>query len=264
MLIELMNHPDVKKYDISSLVSIGGGGSAMPSIAVKKMTTTFPKAMPVQAYGLTEVNSGCTSNSGNNYRERPDSCGKAIPLVQIEIWKENDSHPETRKLPANVPGRVMIRGVTVMKEYWNKPNETAKVITPDGWFDSGDIGRLDEDGYLYIMDRAKDMIIRGGENISCAEVEAAVYHLPSVSEVAVFGQSHPILGEEVAVAVYLKPGTVTQLDLPTLTTGCEPHLAKFKVPSHLYILKEPLPKNATGKILKRELKSQLFGPKAKL
>lgn len=259
MLIELVNHPNVKKHDLSSLKTIGGGGSAMPTVAVNKMMNTFPKANPGQVYGLTETNSVATSNSSDNYRKRPGSCGKAFPVVDIQIWKDNESRPGLRELPTNTPGRVMIRGVTLMKEYWNKPKETSQVITRDGWFDSGDIGRLDEEGYLYIMDRAKDMIIRGGENISCAEVEAAVYHHPAVNEAAAFGVPHPTLGEEVGIAIYLKQSTSpNDISLPNLATLCEQHIAKFKIPTKLFLLSEPLPKNASGKILKRELRKSLL------
>jgi len=236
MSIEMMNHPDLHKRDLSTLRSVGGGGAPTPRSAVKEMSKKFPKATLGQGYGLTEVNAVATLNTSENYISHPDSCGRAIPIVQIEIWKEGENHPDKRKLPTSTPGRVMIRGVTLMKEYWNKPKETAEVVTEDGWFDSGDIGRLDDEGFLYIMDRAKDLIIRGGENISCAEVEAAVYHDPAVAEAAVFGVPHPVLGEEVGVAIHFKNGKSSTLQ--TIQSECANHIAKFKIPVHLYIYKE--------------------------
>eukprot|EP00510_Aplanochytrium_minuta_P001209 CAMPEP_0184022648 /NCGR_PEP_ID=MMETSP0954-20121128/10754_1 /TAXON_ID=627963 /ORGANISM="Aplanochytrium sp, Strain PBS07" /LENGTH=608 /DNA_ID=CAMNT_0026305109 /DNA_START=60 /DNA_END=1886 /DNA_ORIENTATION=+ len=251
MVMELMNCPNLKKYDTSSLRAIGGGGAPPPPTMVKNIGKTFKKASPTQGYGMTETNAVVCLTGGLAYEAKPKSCGKPVPIIDVQIWDENGN-----AVPRGTPGNIMLRGPTMMKEYWRNDAATRKTMTRDGWLDTGDIGRLDEDGYLYIMDRAKDMIIRGGENISCADVEAAVYEHPGVQEAAVFGVPHPTLGEEVGVAILPKDSHKGKISLDELKEVCS-SLAAFKRPAHLFIWEEQLPRGATGKILKRVIKEKV-------
>ena len=250
MIIELLNSPRLKEFDTSSLRNVGGGGAAVPKGIAKQITTTFKKASPGQGYGLTETSAISTVISSSKYLAHPASCGQALPGVQIEIWPEDGRGA----LPVNKEGRVMIRGPNIMREYWRQPEATANAITADGWFDSGDVGKLDAEGFLYITDRAKDMIIRGGENISCRAVEEAVYaKVPEVAECAVFGYPHPVLGEKVALAVMLKPGA-RRLSLADVRARCKDTLAAYELPTALAVFPSQLPRGATGKLLKKALR----------
>jgi len=251
MVIELLDSPRRAEFDLSSLRNVGGGGAAFPSGVAGAIVKTFAKAAPAQGYGLTETSAVSTLISAADYLQRPTSCGRALPGVQIEIWPEEGGRGA---LPPGQAGRVMIRGANVMREYWRQPEATAKAITADGWFDSGDVGKLDAEGFLYITDRAKDMIIRGGENISCRAVEEAVYaKVPEVAECAVFGYPHPVLGEKVALAVMLKPGA-RRLSLADVRARCKDTLAAYELPTALAVFPSQLPRGATGKLLKKALR----------
>merc|ERR1719230_218542 len=204
MSYEMMNHPDFDKYDTSSLGSIGGGGAAFKSSCANEIKGKFKKGRATQGWGMTETNAVSTLNSGDGYLKHPDSCGR--PVMNVEVCAINvDS---LARLGTNEVGELCIRGNTVMLEYYKKPDKTAEAfhIDKEGklWMRTGDVGRVDEEGFVYIMDRLKDMIIRGGENISCAEVESAVYEHPSVAECAVFGLPDERLGEVVGAAVTFK------------------------------------------------------------
>mmetsp|Transcript_46325 Transcript_46325/g.147922 ORF Transcript_46325/g.147922 Transcript_46325/m.147922 type:complete len:393 (+) Transcript_46325:2-1180(+) len=252
MSMELLSHPDYEKFDTSSLQGIGGGGAAPPA---KLSAQTEKKGKSAgQGWGLTESNALTVNTfSSKEYVQNPSSCGRALALVDIKIVDD-----ENKELPPGTPGEVLIRGVTMLKEYWKKPEATAEAISVDGWFRTGDIGRLDPDGALYIMDRSKDLIIRGGENISCAEVETAIYDHPSVQECSVFSMPDERLGEVVAAAVVRQPGSApfTGEEMAAFAAS---KLAKFKVPTEIYLWKEgeQLPRGATGKIPKRTIKQQI-------
>ena len=250
MSLELMQHPDRDKYDLSTLLDIAGGGAARPAEHVERLAEAFPGKHPAIGYGLTETNGVGAGNLRENYRAKPASTGRASrPMVELKIADDDN-----RALPQGEIGEVCIRSSANVRGYWNKPAETAKAFTPDGWFKTGDLGRLDEDGYLFIVDRKKDIIIRGGENISCQEVEAAVYGHPAVAEACVFGLPDERLGEIVGAVVYLKPGEVVE---PTaLIDFTRDHLAAFKVPAKLWISPEPLPKLGSAKIDKVSLRKQ--------
>ena len=254
MSMELLDHPDYDKYDTSSLQSLGGGGAAPPK---KLSAQTAKKGKSAgQGWGLTESNALTVGTySSREYLNNPSSCGRAYPLIDIKIV---DAETRTIELPPETAGEILIRGVPMMKEYWNKPSKTADSISLDGWFRTGDIGRLDKSGALYIMDRAKDLIIRGGENISCSEVESAIYEHPSVGECAVFAMPDERLGEVVAAAI------VRKLEMPVFSADemvvfLRERLAKFKVPSIIYLWHDgvQLPRGATGKIPKRKVRDQI-------
>jgi long-chain acyl-CoA synthetase len=246
---DLLASPRFAEHDTSSLRNVGGGGAPAPPELVRRMQTNFPKASPGIGYGMTETNAYGPQNSGADYVAHPTSTGRATPILKIEV---RDASGVAQ--PPGKPGEIWFKGPHLIRGYWNRPDETAEVIV-DGWLRSGDIGRVDDEGFVYVEDRAKDMVLRAGENVYCAEVEAALYEHPSVHEAAVFGVPHERLGEEVAAAVLPRAGaTVTAAQLQAHVGE---RLAPFKVPSLITIFDAPLPRNASGKILKRELRDQL-------
>lgn len=250
MSLELMQHPDRDKYDLSTLLDIAGGGAARPAEHVERLAEAFPGKHPAIGYGLTETNGVGAGNLRENYRAKPASTGRASrPMVEIGIFDD-----DSNQLPQGAIGEVCIRSSANVRGYWNKPAETAKAFTPDGWFKTGDLGRLDEDNYLFIVDRKKDIIIRGGENISCQEVEAAIYGHPAVAEACVFGLPDERLGEIVGAVVYLKP--TEMVEPAALIDFTREALAAFKVPAKLWLSSEPLPKLGSAKIDKVSLRKQ--------
>ncbi len=252
MSLELMQHPDRDKYDLSSLVDIASGGAPRPPEHVERLAKTFTGKNPVQGYGLTETNGVGSGNFRDNYRAKPASAGRASPpLVELRI--DPGDGPVGDGLPPGSVGEICIRSVANCRGYWNKPEATLAAFPGNGWFRSGDLGYLDDEGYLFIVDRKKDIIIRGGENISCQEVEAALYTHPAVAEASVFGLPDERLGELVGAVVYPKPGD--SLDSDALTAFVRDHLAAFKVPARLWISDAPLPKLGSGKIDKVSLRT---------
>merc|ERR1712137_235008 len=202
-------------------------------------------------YGLTETNGAICLNTPLNFLRKPASCGTAFPNVEIKVVDVDSG----ATLGPNERGELLVKSNLVMKEYWNKPEATAKVITEDKFFKTGDIVTVDEEGFIHIVDRAKDIIIRGGENISCGEVEAAIYHHPSVRECAVLGLPDERLGEIVGAVIMLK-GPATQEEISSFLKG---KLAPFKIPApqHIFFTKVALPRGATGKIQKSAIKDKL-------
>jgi long-chain acyl-CoA synthetase len=248
---DLLESPEFARTDTSSLVSVGGGGAPAPPELVKRVESSFSRGRPSIGYGMTETNAYGPQNSGDDYVSHPTSTGRATPILQIEV-RDADGNP----LAPGQAGEIWFKGPHLIRGYWGRPEETAATIV-DGWLRTGDIGRLDDEGFVYVEDRAKDMILRGGENVYCAEVEAALYEHPAVHEAAVFGLPHERLGEEVAAAVVLKPGaTATEAELQELVGH---RLASFKVPSRIELRGAQLPRNASGKILKRQLRDEVAG-----
>jgi long-chain acyl-CoA synthetase len=246
---ELLAHPDFKKHDTSSLLQMGGGGAALQPDLVAKIDAESGGARPNTGYGLTETCGIITSVAGDFFVGKPESCGLIMPDYEVKCVDENGA-----ALPVGGVGELWVRGAQVIKGYLNRPEATAEAIT-DGWFHTGDIARIDEDGFVYIVDRKKDMVLRGGENIYCAEVEAALYRHPAVAECVAFGVPDDRLGEEVGAAVVLRPGakaTAGELRAEALR-----HVSRHKAPRYLWLLDEPLPRNANGKFLKRELREKL-------
>lgn len=242
MSLELMQHPDRDKYDLSTLVDIAGGGAPRPVEHVKRLAETFPGKSPAIGWGLTETNGVGAGNIRQSYQAKPASTGRASrPLVELRIVDDAG-----KVLPVNEVGEVCVRSSANVRGYWNNPEATAAAFTRDGWFHTGDLAYLDEDGYLFIVDRKKDIIIRGGENISCQEVEAAIYAHPAVAEACVFGLPDERLGEIVGAVAFLKPGETVEPE--ALIDSTRDHLAAFKVPAKLWVSPDQLPKLGSGKI----------------
>jgi long-chain acyl-CoA synthetase len=244
---QLIEHPNRHKYDLSSLESVAYGGAPSAPELVRKIVETFPKSLPGNGWGMTETSATCTSNSAEDYEHRPDSCGPPVAVCDLKIMTVDG----TRELPIGEVGELWARGPNIVKGYWNKPQETAATFV-DGWVKTGDLARLDEEGFCFIIDRAKDMLIRGGENIYCIEVENVLYEHPAVMDAALVAIPHHTLGEEPGAVVHLKPGMhTTEEELRAFVAG---KLAAFKVPVKIVFWPETLPRNANGKILKTELK----------
>ena len=249
MSLELMQHPDRDRYDLSSLTDIAAGGAPRPVAHVKRLEDSFHGAQPALGYGLTETNAAGCGNFWSNYHDKPASTGRAQkPFVELAILGEGDRH-----LPVGERGEIGIRSASNIRGYWRDEEATRAAFSADGYLKSGDIGTLDEDGYLFIVDRKKDIIIRGGENISAQEVEAAIYGHPAISEAAVFGIADERLGEVPAAIVY------AEKDAPgadELTAFLAERLAQFKLPARILFSTTPLPKLGTGKIDKVGLRAQ--------
>jgi long-chain acyl-CoA synthetase len=258
VVMQVIDHPDFAKYDTSSIEAVSYGGAPAPPDLVRRIKEHFPVGQPGNGYGLTETSAMVTSNGGADYVRKPTSVGPPVPVDELAVVPEeypgSEPGPELASGP-EVVGELWVRGPNVVRGYWNRPEETAMVIT-GGWLHTGDVARIDEEGFVHIVDRAKDVIIRGGENVYGVEVENAFHEHPAVAECAVFGVPHPTLGEEVGAAVVLRPGTRVTAD--ELTTHLRQHIAGFMVPNHLWFLEHPLPRNPAGKALKRELREQLL------
>jgi acyl-CoA synthetase (AMP-forming)/AMP-acid ligase II len=250
MSFEIATHPDREKYDLSSCITFAAGGAPRPVEHVDRIRRALPHAFPIIGYGLTETNAVGCGNYNENYIDKPGSTGQASrPLVDIAIIDDAGT-----KLPIGTTGEVGIRSVANFLGYWQNEQATREALTADGYFRTGDLGYLDEEGYLFIVDRKKDIIIRGGENISCIEVESAIYAHPCVAEASVFGVPHELYGE-VPVAVYLaKPGCSATED--ELRTFLNQHLAPYKIPVRFAEVDEPLPRLGTEKVDKRSLREQ--------
>ena len=250
MSLELMNHPDRGKYDLSSLTDIAAGGAPRPVSHVERLSEEFPKAQPALGYGLTETNAVGCSNFWGNYAAKPDSTGRAQkPFVELAILGSGDAH-----LPTGERGEIAIRSAANIKCYWEDPEATKAAFTADGYIRTGDIGYVDEDGYLFIVDRKKDIIIRGGENIACAEVEAEIYACPAVAEASVFGMPDERLGEVPIAVIY--PHEDSSLTEEELRSFLEPRISAYKIPARFIFADEPLPKLGTGKIDRVAIKAQ--------
>lgn len=246
---DLLESPDFATRDTSSLLAVGGGGAPAPPELVRRVESSFSHGRPQIGYGMTETNAYGPGNTGDDYVRKPTSTGRFVPPMDVKI-----AGPGGEALPAGEVGEICFSGPMLIRGYWNKPEATAETIK-DGWLYSGDIGRIDDEGFVYVEDRAKDMVIRAGENIYCAEVEAAIYDHPAVYECAVYGIPHERLGEELVASVFIKDGA--SLTPSELQAHVAERLATFKVPSRVVFADRQLPRGATGKILKRELRDEL-------
>jgi len=250
MTWEVMNSPMFEKTDLRSLRIVQSGGAARPPGHLAQMQKKFaPNVQPGLGYGLTETNAIGATISGVFYLAKPESTGRPTqPVTQIRI-EDNDGNI----LENGQTGEICIKGATIMKGYWNRPDDTAQAIR-DGWFHTGDIGLLDEHGFLVIKDRAKDIVIRGGENVACAEVEYALSEHPDIFEAAVYGLPDERLGEIVGATLMVRPAAL--LAQEDIKTFLRERIAQYKVPSHIWIQTEQLERIATGKIAKKVLREQ--------
>jgi len=246
---DLVNSPSFAKYDTSSLRAVGGGGAPSPASLVGKVQGKVKNGNPQLGYGMTETNAFGPAITGSDYLSHPTSTGRATWPMLVEVRDEN-----LKPVPTGQSGEIWFFGPMLIRGYWNRPDATAETIV-DGWLRSGDLGRLDADGYVYVEDRVKDMILRAGENVYGAEVESAIYEHPAVHEAAVFGVPHERLGEEVGVAILPNDGMT--LTPEELWAFLDDKIAKFKIPTQVVLMTEPLPRNAAGKFLKRELQQKV-------
>jgi len=250
MTRELLNSPDFERRDTSSLSHVGGGGAPVQPDLVHKIEDRL-EGRPSTGYGLTEVNGVITINVGHFFMAKPASAGSPCPIMETRIVAEDG----TDQGPGG-HGELWVRGGNVFRGYLNRPEASAEALT-DGWFHTGDIGYLDDDGFLFLVDRAKDMVLRSGENVYSAEVEAAIYEHPAVAEAAVFAVPDERHGEAVGAAIVLLPGA--ECSAEELRDHTRRLIAVFKVPEHLWFLDEALPTNANGKFVKRDLRDRLVG-----
>jgi acyl-CoA synthetase (AMP-forming)/AMP-acid ligase II len=251
MVWQVLEHPDLARYDLSSVQTIAYGGAPAAPELVRRIEAMFPGRNPSNGYGLTETSSVCSMNIGVDYRDRPDSVGVPVAVVDVRI-----ADGDLVEVPVGEVGEILVRGPNVVIGYWGKPEETAAAITADGWLRTGDLGYADDEGFLYLVDRAKDMVIRGGENVYCVEVESALFEHPAVTDAAVIGIPHHVLGEEVGAVVHL--GRRAGADEAELQAWVRARLAGFKVPVKIWFRDEPLPRNANGKILKAQLRQEVL------
>ncbi len=244
---QLLEHPERSRFDLSSLEQISYGGAPAAPELVRKIREEFG-ALPGNGWGMTETTATVTSHVGEDYLSRPDSAGPPVPIADLKIMSPDG----TEELPIGEVGELWARGPQVVQGYWDKPEATAETFI-QGWVRTGDLARLDEEGFLYIVDRVRDMVIRGGENIYSIEVENVLFDHPAVTDAALIGLAHRTLGEEPAAVVHLAPGASATEE--ELKAWVRERLAVFKTPVRIAFLPQPLPRNANGKILKGELKA---------
>jgi long-chain acyl-CoA synthetase len=248
MVWQVLESPSFETRDISSVKSIGYGGAPAPPELVRRIEAMFPGRTPSNGYGLTETSSVTTMNAGADYLRKPDSVGVPVPVCDVKVVG-----PDDEEVPPGTTGELWVRGPNVVAGYWDNPEATEQTFG-GGWLRTGDVARIDDEGFVFIVDRAKDMVIRGGENVYSAEVEAAVFEHPEVADAAVIGVPHEVMGEEVGVVVVRTPGS--ELTAADLRAHVAERIAAFKVPTHVYFREEPLPRNPAGKVLKRDLRTE--------
>jgi len=247
MLHRVVHHPKVREYDLSSLRSISFGGAPTPPETIEKAREVLPiEPSFANAYGLTETHGVATVNGGKDLLGRKTSVGRPIPVLELEVVDEAG-----KPVPDGERGELRFRGATVTPGYWNRPDATAQTVR-DGWLYTGDVGYRDAEGFFYVVDRAKDMIIRGGENVYCVEIENCLADHPEIDEAAIVGVADPELGERVKAVVRRVPGS--QLSPEAVRAHVAAHMASFKVPEFVEFCDDPLPRNPAGKILKNLLR----------
>ncbi len=244
----LLDAPERGRFDLSSLCALGSGGAPVPPDLVRRIGTDLESVAPLNGYGLTETTSSVVSNAGDDYLAAPDSVGRPSPTTGLRVVAADGRDAE-----AGAVGEVWLSGPQIVRGYWNDPEASGEAFR-DGWFRSGDLGYCDARGNLHIVDRIKDMVIRGGENVYCAEVEARLFEHPAVADVAVIGLPHAALGEEVAAVIEPRAGALP--DAEAIRAFAAQRLAAYKVPSRIFFQSAPLPRNAVGKVLKRQLRDE--------
>ncbi len=237
-----------EKLDLSSLELVGGGGAPRAPAQVRAIERTFRKAAPNTGWGMTETNAIGTGIAGRDYLDHPESSGRCSAVLDLRIVDDQGNEQ-----PAGARGELQVRGTSVIRGYWERPDANAETFV-DGWLRTGDIATQDEEGFVYIVDRIKDLVIRGGENIGCGAVESALLEHPDVVEASVYGVPDERLGEEVGVTVYA--GSPPAVDAEALRAFLAPRLARFEIPRYVHFADAPLPRTASGKILKRQLREE--------
>lgn len=243
---DLVEYARGSNCDLSSLATVGGGGAPRAPEQVRGIDRTFPNATPNTGWGMTETNAIGTGIGGQDYLDRPESSGRCSAVLDLRVVDDSG-----KELPQGERGELQIRGTSVIRGYWNRPDANAEVFV-DGWLRTGDVAYLDAEGYLFIVDRIKDLVIRGGENIGCGAVEAALLEHPAVVEASVYAVPDARLGEEVGATVYARD----RIDEAELRAFLEPRLARFEIPRYLHVSDEPLPRIASGKLFKRQLREE--------
>jgi long-chain acyl-CoA synthetase len=255
VVMRVLDSPDLARRDVSSVRSVSYGGAPAPPDLVRRIRETFSSGQPGNGYGLTETSAATALNTGEDYVRKPDSVGRAVPIADVAVVPEGFTGAEPPPSPPGTTGELWVKGPHVVRGYWNRPEETGQAIT-NGWLHTGDVARIDEEGFIFIVDRAKDVVIRGGENVYSVEVEDVLFAHPAVAECAVIGVPHPVLGEEVGAVVVLRPKQKVTAD--ELADHVRRHLAAFNVPTRFWFRSRPLPRNPAGKLLKRALRSQVL------
>jgi long-chain acyl-CoA synthetase len=246
---EIIMHPDFATRDTSTLSALGGGGAAVQPDLIEKIDKAGGGAQPGQGYGMTETCGIISASSGYFLSDKPTSAGRVVPIYDVKCIDTDRNAVATGET-----GEICVRSPQVIKGYLNRPDATAETIV-DGWLITGDIGYVDKDNFVYLVDRAKEMVIRGGENVYCSEVETALYKHPDIAECSVFSVPDERLGEEVGAAVFPSPGA--QPTAADIREFCKTLIAAYKAPRYIWILDEPLPRNASGKFVKRTLQESL-------
>ncbi len=260
MVMQVLDSPKFVQSDTSSVRGVSYGGAPAPPDLVRRIRAAWPIGQPSNGYGLTETSSVTSMNSGGDYIAKPESVGPPVPVTDVAIVPEDypGAEPdETLPRGPDVRGELWVKGPQVVRGYWHRPDATAQTFT-QGWLHTGDVARLDDEDFIYIVDRAKDMIIRGGENVYSVQVEAALFEHPAVADCAVIGVPEPTLGEEVGAVIVLRPGH--KVTAEELSLHVRQRLAGFMVPTHIWFRQDPLPRNPAGKVLKRTLRDELVGP----
>jgi len=233
------------RHDLSSLLAVGGGGAPRAPEQVRQIAASFGNALPNIGWGMTETNAIGAGNSGEDYLRKPASSGRCSQVLQLKVVDESGT-----ALSAGQRGELLVRGTSIFNGYWKRPEANAQAFTDGDWFRTGDVATIDDEGFLFIVDRIKDLIIRGGENIGCGHVEAALLLHPLVQEAAVYSVPDERLGEEVGATIYASEA----LDLDELRQFLTTHLARFELPRHLLRAAQPLPRTPSGKIFKRQIR----------
>jgi long-chain acyl-CoA synthetase len=260
MVMQVLDSPRFAMHDTSTIRGVSYGGAPAPPDLVRRIRDAWPIGQPSNGYGLTETSSVTSMNSGGDYIAKPASVGPPVPVTDVAVVPEEftgDEPDDTIPKGPDVRGELWVKGPQVVRGYWNRPEETAKTFSK-GWLHTGDVAQLDSENFIFIVDRAKDMIIRGGENVYSVQVEAALFEHPAVADCAVIGVPEPTLGEEVGAVIVLRHGHKVAAD--ELSQHVKSRLAGFMVPTHIWFRDEPLPRNPQGKVLKRQLRDELVGP----
>ena len=258
MALQILDSPSFATRDTTSVRSVSYGGAPAPPELVKRIKAAFPDGQAGNGYGLTETSAATAMNAGADYVARPDSVGPAVPVTDVAVVPEEFEGAEPapdRPQGPDVTGELWVRGPQVVRGYWNRPEETALVFT-NGWVHTGDVARIDDEGFIYIVDRAKDVIIRGGENVYSVEVEAALFEHPDVADCAVIGVPEPTLGEEVGAVIVSRDHR--PIDEDELREFVAARIARYNVPTRIFFREGHLPRNPAGKVLKRQLRDEVL------